>query len=131
MSRTINRLEQQVRDFINIYFQKDAEVAEKTAVYLQSANYEKLGSFMEKIDKNYRRSAGVLQFEILGLVYQLQGESFVNSDFDKIAIYYEQALAAYEKGMHFATGSGEGWHFRDLYDSAERRLKRLQKQHGR
>ena len=123
------KLERQILNFVRGYYKNDQEILEMTARYLETADYPSLVAFMEKIDKNNGRNVGVLHFELLGYVYQLNGENLLTHDVEAAIFNYEKALAAYEKGMHFATGSGEGWHFRDLYDAANKRFRRLIRQY--
>lgn len=126
----IKKLAQTITDFVNRIYSGDPEIIEQTSLYLAAGDYESLVAFMEKIDGDHRRNAGVLHFEVLGMSHQLNAEALAKQNLEAAMSSYDKALAAYERGMHFATGSGEGWHFRDLYDRAERRRRRLAKRHG-
>ncbi len=126
-----DQLEYQIINFVKGYYQNEPGIVETTAQLLETADYLGLVAFMEQVGKNSRYKPGVLHFELLGYVYQLNGETLATHDIEAAIVNYEKALAAYEKGMHFATGSGEGWHFRDLYDAAKKRSQRLVRRHRR
>ena len=50
----------------------------------------------------------------MGLAWEAEGDASLNPAAEHAA--YNEAAAQYKQGMHFATGSGEGWFFRDQYD---------------
>ena len=130
MAKMKTKLEKQIREFVERFYKEDQEIVQQTKLYLETAEYGRLVSLMEKVERNHRRNVGVLHFELLGFSYQLFGESLLDTEYEKCLEQYENMLATFEKGMHFATGSGEGWAFRKLYDRAQSRLRRIKKQKG-
>ncbi len=127
MSKMKEKLEKQILEFVTRFYQNDADIVDKTTNYIAWGEYGRVVTLMEQVERNHRRNVGVLHFEVLGYAYQLYGESLAESDLNQAMAQYENALATYEKGMHFATGSGEGWAFRTLFDRAKSRVKRLKK----
>ena len=125
MTKQKEKLIEQIREFAGRFYKKHPDIIKQTNHYLDSADYDQLVLLMEKVDQDFKLSAGVLQFEVLGFAYELQGEHYATIDFHLTESSFEKAMGAYENGMHYATGSGEGWHFRKLYDTAEQRIKRL------
>ena len=130
MAKMKTKLEKQILDFVERFYKKDEEIVQQTKRYLETADYGRLVSLMETIERNHRRNVGVLHFELLGFSYQLYGESLIETEYEKGIVQYHKALGTFEKGMHFATGSGEGWAFRKLFDRAHSRLRRIEKQKG-
>lgn len=123
-------LENQILEFVERFYQKDTEIIEQTKLFLDTVDYDRLVALMETIEQNHSRNAGVIHFEGIGFSYQLLGESLIPRNIEKALAQYSNALASYERGMHFATGAGAGWRFRKLYERAECRRQQIQERNG-
>jgi hypothetical protein len=69
-----------------------------------------------------KMSRYVAAFEVAGLTCEVAGDRLAATRRSGSRAWYRRARAEYEQGMHFATGSGEGWRFRDLYDAVGKRM---------
>jgi hypothetical protein len=89
---------------------------------LDSADYERL---LELIKHELHR--WVKEFELGGLTCELAGDRARSSQPQEARRWYERARAAYADGMAYATGSGEGWQFRELHDRVSAKMRGLRR----
>lgn len=87
---------------------------------MDSADYKRLLALIKQELNHW-----VCEFELAGMTCELAGDRVRSAEPQLAAAWYERAQTAYENGMAYATGSGEGWHFRTLYDRVSGKLRRL------
>jgi hypothetical protein len=85
---------------------------------LDSAEFETLIELIHKKMSRY-----VAAFELAGLACEVAGDHLAATDRSASLAWYRRAKAEYKQGMHYATGSGEGWQFRTMYDAVSVKMR--------